>query len=42
MKLQFKEQNFQIQAVKAAVCRFVFSGQTLRTNSFDSWNEVRI
>ena len=32
MKLQFKEQNFQIQAVKAVVdC---FSGQTLRTNSF--------
>ncbi len=32
MKLQFKEQNFQIQAVKAVVdC---FSGQTLRTNRF--------
>jgi len=32
MKLQFKEQNFQIQAVKAVVdC---FSGQTLKTNSF--------
>jgi len=32
MKLQFKEQNFQIQAVKAVVdC---FTGQTLRTNRF--------
>jgi type III restriction enzyme len=32
MKLQFKEQAFQLQAVKAVVdC---FEGQTLKTNKF--------
>lgn len=32
MKLQFKQQSFQIKAVKAVVD--VFAGQTLQTNTF--------